>query len=37
MRVYHDFFLLPGSGSIFTEVDPDPVKWYGSYLIRIET
>ena len=30
MWVYHDLFLLPGSGSTFPEVDPDPAKWYGS-------
>ena len=30
MCVYHDFFLIPGSGSTFPEVDSDPVKWYGS-------
>ena len=24
------FFLLPGSGSTFPEVDPDPVRLYGS-------
>ena len=30
MWVYHDFCLLPGSGSTFPEVDPDPAKWYGS-------
>ena len=24
------FFLLPGSGSKFPDVDPDPAKWYGS-------
>ena len=37
MRVYHDFFLLPGSRSTFpdTDPDPDPTKWYGSDRIRI--
>ena len=31
------FFLLPGSGSTFPEVDPDPdpAKWYKSNRIRI--
>ena len=28
MRVYHCLFLLPGSGSKFPEVDPDPANWY---------
>ena len=35
MRVYHNFFLLLGSGSTFPEVGPDPSKWYGSDRIRI--
>ena len=32
MWVYHNFFLLLGSGFMFPEVDPDPdqAKWYGS-------
>ena len=30
MRVYHDFFLVPGSKSAFPYTDPDPAKWYGS-------
>jgi len=32
MRLYHDFFLVPGSKSTFpdTDPDPDPGKWYGS-------
>ena len=29
MRVYHDFFLVPGSRSTFPEADPDPAQWYG--------
>ena len=29
------FFSLPGSGSTFPEVDPDPAKWYGSNRILI--
>ena len=31
MRVYHDFFLVPGSRSTFPDADPDPdhAKWYG--------
>ena len=33
MRVYHDFFLVPGSRSTFP--DADPAKWYGSDRIRI--
>ena len=24
MRVYHEFFLVPGSRSTFTDADPDP-------------
>ena len=35
MRVYQDFYLLPGSGSTFPEVDPDPAKWYRFERIRI--
>ena len=35
MRVYHDFFLVPGSRSTFPEVDPDPAQRYGSDRIRI--
>ena len=37
MLIYHDFFLLLGSGSTFPEVDPDPYMaiWYGSNQIRI--
>ena len=37
MRVYHDFFLVPGSRSTFpdTDPDPDPGQWYGSDRIRI--
>ena len=35
MRVYHDFYLVPGSTSTFSEVDPDPAQWYGSNRIRI--
>ena len=32
MRVYHDFFLVPGFRSTFPDTDPDsdPAKWYGS-------
>ena len=35
MWVYHDFFVLPGTGSTFTDVDPDPVKWNGYDRIKI--
>ena len=28
MRVYHDFFFVPGSRSTFPEVDPDPKYWF---------
>ena len=37
MRVYHNFFLVPGSRSMFSDADPDPnpAKWYGSNRIRI--
>ena len=36
MRVYHDFFWVPGSRSTFPDADPDPAKWYGSgQMIRI--
>ena len=34
MRVYHDFFLVPGSRSTFPDADPDPGQWYGSDRIR---
>ena len=34
MRVYPNISLLPGSRSTFSEVDPDPAKWYGSNWIR---
>ena len=37
MRVYYDFYLVPGSRSTFPEVDPDPAQWYGSDRIRYET
>ena len=30
-------FLLPGSGSTFPEVDPDPAQWYESHRIQINT
>ena len=38
MGVYHNFFLIPGSGSTIPEVDPDldPAKWHGSDRIRIQ-
>ena len=36
MWVYHDFlFLLPGSGTTFPEVDPDPAKWYGNSVKKL--
>ena len=28
MRVYNDFFLVPGSRSMFPDTDPDPKHWY---------
>ena len=32
---FYASFLLPGSGSTFPEVDPDPAKWYGSGFERL--
>ena len=32
MRIYHDFFLVPGSRSTFRDTDPDPKHWLLDWL-----